>query len=325
MTDEKPTPHWRKLKLFLSHKDPLNKAEVRKLQANDASIEKQTQKRVLTPTADILKTAKTSFPKRKKSPITGDWVRATTGGNKANQYTNFEVDEHFSTEDNTTLTKNIRFVRMWFQYLKLCLEVEKHSLQIKNNDQYFKVNRNIYRDWDLEQVETMSFNDWFPIHKHLFILDPIEIVSNLKAVPKDSILLSIPKSATMLSAKRALVNLLEDKLAATAKTTFSFHDSRTPFLSLHIEYNLLVMAFNKNRREQMMNIMNDRYSHLPEARMKKPKTVNNQETDKIVLENLFSRTQAVTRKIMDGKSRMKYLCDGIFPYADPHKKKTELD
>ena len=36
MTDEKPTPHWRKLKLFLSHKDPLNKAEVRKHQASDA-------------------------------------------------------------------------------------------------------------------------------------------------------------------------------------------------------------------------------------------------------------------------------------------------
>ena len=77
---------------------------------------------------------------------------------------------------------------------------------------------------------------------------------------------------------------------------------------------MLVMAFNRNPREMIMNIMNDRYSHLPEARMKKPREVYKKKVDIAVLENLFSQTQAVSRKINKfGVERMRDVCSGVFP------------
>ena len=267
-----------------------------------------------TPSAFILQNAKTSFPRRVRDKETGEYVRGTTRGRNPIQYTEFETENHFTTRDNTTLKKNIRFVRMWFQYLKLCLEVEEKKLTIKPNEPLFKVDRNYYKKWHLDEVIKSSFNDWFPSHKHLFTLKPIELIDDIQEIPKDSFLLSIPKSATMSAAKKELERLLIDKLAANEDTEFHFSNSRTPYMSLHQEYNMLVMAFNRNPREMIMNIMNDRYSHLPEARMKKPREVYKKKVDIAVLENLFSQTQAVSRKINQfGVERMRDVCDGVFP------------
>ena len=267
-----------------------------------------------TPSAFILENAKTSFPRRVRDKKTGEYVRGTTRGRNPIQYTEFETENHFTTRDNTTLKKNIRFVRMWFQYLKLCLEVEEKKLTIKPNEPLFKVDRNYYKKWHLDEVIKSSFNDWFPSHKHLFTLKPIELIDDIQEIPKDSFLLSIPKSATMSAAKKELERLLTDRLAANEETEFHFSNSRTPYMSLHQEYNMLVMAFNRNPREMIMNIMNDRYSHLPEARMKKPREVYKKKVDIAVLENLFSQTQAVSRRINQfGVERMRDVCDGVFP------------
>ena len=267
-----------------------------------------------TPSAFILQNAKTSFPRRVRDKETGEYVRGTTRGRNPIQYTEFETENHFTTRDNTTLKKNIRFVRMWFQYLKLCLEVEEKKLTIKPNEPLFKVDRNYYKKWHLDEVIKSSFNDWFPSHKHLFTLKPIELIEDIQEIPKDSFLLSIPKSATMSAAKKELERLLIDRLAANEETEFHFSNSRTPYLALHIEYNILVMAFNENPREKIMNVINDRYSHLPEARMKKPRKVYDKEVDIEVLENIFTQTQAVSRKINTfGVERMRNVCSGVFP------------
>ena len=267
-----------------------------------------------TPSAFILQNAKTSFPRTVRDRETGEYVRATTRGRNPIQYTEFETENHFTTRDNTTLKKNIRFVRMWFQYLKLCLEVEEKKLTIKPNEPLFKVDRNYYKKWHLDEVIKSSFDDWFLSHKYLFTLKPIELIEDIEEIPKDSFLLSIPKSATMSAAKKELERLLIDRLATNEETEFHFSNSRTPYMALHQEYNMLVMAFNGNPREKIMNIMNDRYSHLPEARMKKPREVYKKKVDIAVLENLFSQTQAVSRKINRlGVERMRNVCDGVFP------------
>lgn len=267
-----------------------------------------------TPSAFILENAKTSFPRRVRDKKTGEYVRGTTRGRNPIQYTEFETENHFTTRDNTTLKKNIRFVRLWFQYLKLCLEVEEKKLTIKPNEPLFKVDRSYYKKWHLDEVIKSSFNDWFPSHKHLFTLKPIELIDDVDKIPADSLVLSIPKSATLSAAKKELERLLQDKLATNEETEFHFSNSRTPYLSLHIQYNILVMAFNENPREKIMNVINDRYSHLPEARMKKPRKVYEKEVDIEVLENIFTQTQAVSRNINTvGVERMRSVCSGVFP------------
>jgi hypothetical protein len=70
---------------------------------------------------------------------------------------------------------------MWFHYLKLCLNLEDMKYDVvkvgrggkslgKEYTKRVKVNRKIYKDWDLQEVRTSSFSEWYknPKHKSLF-------------------------------------------------------------------------------------------------------------------------------------------------------------
>ena len=71
-----------------------------------------------------------------------------------------------------------RIYYMWFNYLKLCLNLEEINYSVKNKgakgivvgETGVKVNRKIYKDWDLNDLYTMNFKKWYkdPKHKNLF-------------------------------------------------------------------------------------------------------------------------------------------------------------
>mgnify|MGYP001380722042 CR=1 FL=1 len=71
-----------------------------------------------------------------------------------------------------------RIYYMWFNYLKLCLNLEEINYSVKNKgakeivvgETGVKVNRKIYKDWDLNDLYTMNFRKWYkdPEHKKLF-------------------------------------------------------------------------------------------------------------------------------------------------------------
>ena len=71
-----------------------------------------------------------------------------------------------------------RIYYMWFNYLKLCLNLEEINYSVKNKgakgivvgERGVKVNRKIYKDWDLNDLYTMNFRKWYkdPEHKKLF-------------------------------------------------------------------------------------------------------------------------------------------------------------
>ncbi len=195
---------------------------------------------------------------------------------------------------------------MWFQFLKLCLEVEEKNLKIKHSDEFIKVDKEFYKNWDLEEVKIKSFDTWFRTHKHLFTLKPVEVITQKDNLPKDSFIVSIPKSSNINSVKREIDRLLKDKLTNVEETEVNFSDSKTPYISLHIEYNLLVLAFSSVKRDIILEVINDKYRHIPEAKSKKPS--QSQTPD-----DVFSHTQSVTRKISDAKERMIRVCTGVFP------------
>ena len=61
-----------------------------------------------------------------------------------------------------------RIYYMWFNYLKLCLNLEEinYSFEKKGtkgevlSETAVKVNRKIYKDWDLNDLYTMNFKKW---------------------------------------------------------------------------------------------------------------------------------------------------------------------
>ena len=71
-----------------------------------------------------------------------------------------------------------RIYYMWFNYLKLCLNLEeiKYSVEKKGakgivvDKTSVKVNKKIYKDWDLKDLSNMNFKKWYkdPKHQKLF-------------------------------------------------------------------------------------------------------------------------------------------------------------
>ena len=71
-----------------------------------------------------------------------------------------------------------RIYYMWFNYLKLCLNLEeiKYSVDKKGakgivvDKTSVKVNKKIYKDWDLNDLSSMNFKKWYkdPKHQKLF-------------------------------------------------------------------------------------------------------------------------------------------------------------
>ena len=71
-----------------------------------------------------------------------------------------------------------RIYYMWFNYLKLCLNLEEINYSVKKkglkgevlSESAVKVNRKIYKGWDLKGLYSMNFKKWYkdPKHKILF-------------------------------------------------------------------------------------------------------------------------------------------------------------
>ena len=90
------------------------------------------------------------------------------------------------------LDKGIQIYRMWFQYLKLALELESLGvneivtkqgfwdrsapsggqgvgMKFRTKDTIkFKIKKEMYKGWDLDQVLSDSFDKWWETHSHLF-------------------------------------------------------------------------------------------------------------------------------------------------------------
>jgi hypothetical protein len=79
-------------------------------------------------------------------------------------------------ESQESVDKRIYY--MWFNYLKLCLNLEEINYSVEKKgakgkvlgETGVKVNRKIYKDWDLKDLNTMNFKKWYkdPKHQKLF-------------------------------------------------------------------------------------------------------------------------------------------------------------
>ena len=88
------------------------------------------------------------------------------------------VIERDKDRKKSQLRVDERIHYMWFNYLKLCLNLEEINYSVKKKGARgkvlakteVKVNKHIYRNWDLYDLYTMNFSEWYkdPKHKKLF-------------------------------------------------------------------------------------------------------------------------------------------------------------
>lgn len=96
-------------------------------------------------------------------------------------------------------------IRLWFEYLKVCLNDESLSK---------KVNRKFYKDWHLNEIKKSKFNRWIKTHHHLFtnqIESKIKLYEG-KRTP-NTILVEIPVDYTVQKIQRYIGQAVKGKIA----------------------------------------------------------------------------------------------------------------
>lgn len=83
---------------------------------------------------------------------------------------------------DSVIPHRIQLYRIWWLYLKLCLEMEENKIgfmifarsrenKLLARQKRVRVKRNLYSGWDLDEISTMKdyqFDDWWRNHKFLF-------------------------------------------------------------------------------------------------------------------------------------------------------------
>ena len=99
--------------------------------------------------------------------------------------------------------KEIQPYRIWYQYLQTALNDEKYSE---------KVDRKYYKDWHLNLVKKLTFNQWIKTHEHLFIEKEPEIkLFDSKRTP-NTILVEIPISLNVAQVRDSIGKVIKDKI-----------------------------------------------------------------------------------------------------------------
>lgn len=93
-----------------------------------------------------------------------------------------------------TTEKPERVYYLWFMFLKLLLEMEKNGMEFTKGNSLkglkigkdIKIDKEFYKEWDLESVRSDPFWKWWKKHKSLFENPKIVDVNNLKEWNKNS-------------------------------------------------------------------------------------------------------------------------------------------
>ena len=198
---------------------------------------------------------------------------------------NRQNKKHILKDKNTGrfIDRSINSYRLWFLYLKLCLELEetgwvfeklgKEKLSkprvtrgkrggVRSSPNPFdwktfkwkvKVDRHQYKGWDLDKVLTQSFDKWWNPHKHLFEnQQPPEIVKSpntlKKLSPHQRLILIDERNGYTKSIKEIevlLSDLKRDKTQESGVSSSEFTINGKPQeKSLNLGRNILIRWVN---------------------------------------------------------------------------------
>ena len=174
-----------------------------------------------------------------------------------------------------TTEKTERVYYLWFMFLKLLLEMEKNGMEFtKGNSpkglkigKDIKIDKEFYKDWDLESVRSDPFWKWWKKHKSLFENPKIVEVDHLKEWKKKSephyryLRIDTRKrySNIMRDVRNSLDDLKENRGVLSEKVS-KYHINGTPRYDNDIlRYNIMVRTLND---EDLIDIFQEERTRL---------------------------------------------------------------
>ena len=201
--------------------------------------------------------------------------------------------------------------RIWFDYLKTCLNDESLSK---------KVDRKFYKDWHLTSVKTQKFDTWYKTHEHLFTdtSTTMRISSGTKSTK--SILLEIPLNYSITKVQREVGKVLENKLNKRL-SKFSITSNRALILP-PLDYFLYAY---KTKRDNPKNLtLEDIWGKVNEHIKKRQSKIKKQVAKRKLRgrflmgespydKNARNKAIIINRNIKKAKRILDNVCKGVFP------------
>ena len=238
-------------------------------------------------------------------------------------------------KDGNVLDKSIHSYRMWFNFLKLALELEEQNtvLVMRNAIKGYrpeknvngittigeyipsterlthkvKVNRSKYSDWNVDEILNMSFNDWWQEHNHLFqdqvgrVLKPNDVVSS----NPDVFTYEIDKRRRLSDVIKDLRSHYEDnKIERVSREKYPIEGKVRPIV-LQNRFNALVLKLEDNLSNEEILTHKDNYIRATDTRTAKGR---HQGSDGRVIFELIGGSQ----KNWGAKQILLSVCDGYF-------------
>ena len=192
-------------------------------------------------------------------------------------------------KNNEVLEKTIHAYRMWFLFLKLGLELEEQNATIiLKQDRYtiinrwlasqkrvkiadrvtkkIKVKRSKYMGWDLDEVLTKSFDEWWKTHSHLFSEELCKVLEENDTISTDRkhITVQIDTTLKLTDILKVVTSIIKDRRKSnkneilSKKKTFSITGNihKDALLS---KYNALLLRLEDNLSNQEILTHKDGY------------------------------------------------------------------
>ncbi len=197
--------------------------------------------------------------------------------------------------------------RIWFDYLKICLNDESLSK---------KIDRKFYKDWHLTSIKTQKFDTWYKTHEHLFTdtSTTMKISSGTKS--SNSILLEVPLNYSITKVQREVGKVLENKLnKRLSKFTIT---SNRPLVLPPLDYFLyawkLKHSDKKLKLEEIWEKVNER---IKQRQGRVSKLVGKGKLRKRALAS-GNKAIIISRNINKAQKILENVCKGIFTgnYSD---------
>ena len=195
-------------------------------------------------------------------------------------------------KNNEVLEKTIHAYRIFFLFLKLALELEEQDAVLilkQERHRYYeslvdfqrrivkekvkdrvtkkiKVKRSKYKGWDLDEVLTKSFDEWWKTHSHLFSQELCKVLEENDTISTDRkhITLQIDTTLKLTDILKVVSSIIKDRRKSnkneilTKKKTYSITGNihKDALLS---KYNALLLRLEDNLSNQEILTHKDGY------------------------------------------------------------------
>jgi hypothetical protein len=255
--------------------------------------------------------------KQTTKPVKFKYSRAVKKGQTSSyegRETSRQFDEFYNIQtrdlskmvDGGILEKRISSYRHWFTFLKMCLELQKQDavLIYKKKEHKIKVDKSMYVGWDLDKVLTMKFDEWWKIHRGLFITDISSVLDTKNKVSSD-----LNKVTIEFDRNRRLADVIKDLRRINNEQNIFRNDSdgfksnfvingRVIDATLQNRYNALVLKIQGKLTNK--EILTHKNNYIRATSKSQKGYASQQDADGVSRENIYD-TRSDAEKRLDDK------------------------